>query len=220
MAGTRMDDLIDGLATRLQPVRRLRPPLLRAAVWLCALLLVAAALYAILGGNAGAMAERPYIAPAFVAALATAVAAAVAAFQLSLPDRSDLRALLPLPTLALWLALSGLGCLADLGVPGTWGASFVEMRECVLVILASAVPLSVLLVLMLRRASPERFGRVALVAGVAGAAAAGAVLMLVHPHNSTALDLLLHGLCVAAVIGLNAVLGGRLLRRTQERERA
>ncbi len=60
----------------------------------------------------------------------------------------------------------------------------------------------------------------ALVAGVASAAAAGAVLMLVHPHNSTVLDLVVHALCISAVIGLNALLGGRLLGRTQDREPA
>lgn len=220
MAETPMDDLIDGLATRLRPVRRLRSPLLRAVVWLGALAAVAAALFVILGGDAGSMASRAYVLPAFAAALATAVLAAVAAFELSLPDRSDLWALLPLPTFVLWLALSGLGCLAELGEPTAWGARWVEMQECLLVIVASSVPLSAVLVLMLRRARPERFGRVALVAGVASAAAAGAVLMLVHPHNSTVLDLVVHALCISAVIGLNALLGGRLLGRTQDREPA
>lgn len=220
MAETPMDDLINGLATRLKPVRRLRSPALRTAVWLGALAVVAATLYLILGGNAGSMGGRAYVAPAFAAALATAALAAIAAFELSLPDRSDLWALLPLPTFVLWLALSGLGCLAELGEPTAWGARWVEMRECLMVILASSIPLSALLVLMLRRARPERFGRVALVGGVASAAAAGAVLMLVHPHNSTVLDLVVHGLCISAVIGLNALLGGRLLGRTQERERA
>ncbi|MCW5715340.1 MAG: DUF1109 family protein [Bauldia sp.] len=220
MAETRLDDLIDGLAGRLVPVRRLRPPLLRAVFWLAGLVALASAFYVGLGGNAGLMGTRAYVLPAFLAALATAVLAAIAAFQLSVPDRSDRWVLLPLPTAALWLAFSGLGCLADLGVAGTWGESFVEMRQCLLVILGSAIPLSLLMVLMLRRARPERFGRVALVAGIASAAAAGAVLMLVHPHTSTVLDLLVHGLCVAAVIGLNVVFGGRLLGRTQEREPA
>jgi hypothetical protein len=220
MAETRMDDIIDGLADRLVPVRRLRPPLLRAAQWLAGLVALAATFYVVIGGDAGLMGTRAYVLPAFVAAVATAVLAAIAAFQLSVPDRSDRWALLPLPTFALWLALSGLGCLADLGVAGTWGESFAEMQECLLVILSSAIPLSLLMVLMLRRARPERFGPVALAGGIASAAAAGAVLMLVHPHTSTLLDLLVHGLCIAIVIGLNAVLGGRLLGRTHQREAA
>lgn len=220
MAEIRVDELIDGLAGRLVPVRRLRPPLVRAALWLGGLVAVAAAFYFGLGGNAGLMGERSYVMPAFAAALATAILAAIAAFNLSLPDRDDRWALLPLPTFLLWVAFSGLGCLADLGNAGIWGASFTEMRECLLVILGSSIPLSILLVLMLRRARPERFGRVALVAGIASAAAAGAVLMLVHPHTSTLLDLLVHGVCIALVIGLNALLGGRLLGRTQEREQA
>lgn len=220
MAEIRIDALIDGLAGRLVPVRRLRPPVIRAALWLAGLVAVAATFYVGLGGNAGLMGTRAYVLPAFLSAVATAVVAAVAAFQLSLPDRSDRWLLLPLPTFLLWVAFSGLGCLADLGVEGTWGASFVEMRECLLVILGSAVPLSLLMVLMLRRARPERFGRVALVGGIASAAAAGGVLMLVHPHTSTLLDLLVHGVCIAIVIGINAIVGGRLLGRTQEREAA
>jgi hypothetical protein len=220
MADLRVDDLIDGLASRLTPVRRLRPPMLRVAVWLGALVVLAVALYVVLNGQAGTMGDRPYVVPAFIAAIATAVLAAVAAFHLSLPDRADAWALLPLPTLALWLALSGLGCLADLGEPTAWGARWAETRECLLVILGSAVPLSLLLVLMLRRARPERVVRVALIAGIASAAAAGGILMLVHPHNSTALDIAIHAVCFSAVIGLNTLVGGRLLSRTQKREAA
>lgn len=219
MADLPVDHLIDGLASRLTPVRRLRPPALRAAMWLGALLVLAVALYVILGGQVQTMGARAYVLPAFIAAVATAVLAAVAAFELSLPDRADAWALLPLPALALWLALSGLGCLADLGEPTAWGARWVETRECLLVILGSAIPLSLLLVLMLRRARPERAVRVALIAGIASAAAAGGILMLVHPHNSTVLDIAIHAVCIAAVIGLNTVLGGRLLGRTQKRER-
>lgn len=209
---TRILDTIDGLAARLVPVRRLLPPPTLAAIWLGALLALAALLYAVLDGQIGWM-SRAYVLPAFIAALATTVLAVVAAFELSRPDRSDSWALLPLPALLLWAGLSGLGCLANLGDGLSWGATWAETRECLLVILGSAIPLSALLFIMLRRARPERATRVALVAGLASAAAAGSILILVHPHNSTVLDLAVHGVCVAAVIGINALLGGRLFER-------
>ncbi len=218
MADASVDDLIDGLASGLQPVRRLRPPLLRAALWLGAAAALAAVLYLGLGGQFATIGSRAYLLPAFLAAAATAVLAGVAAFEISLPDRSDSWALLPLPVLALWLAFSGLGCLADLGQPSSWGVTWAETRECLLVILGSSIVLSPLLVVMLRRSHPDRTVRVAVLAGLASAAGAGAILMLVHPHNSTVLDLVVHALCIAAVVGLNTLLGGRLLRRTQARE--
>lgn len=220
MAEVRVYDLIDGLADGLTPVRRLRPPALRAALWLGAVAAVAVLFYVVLGGQFERVATRPFLLPAFLAAVATAIAAAVAAFEVSLPDRSDRWLLLPLPLLALWMAFSGLGCLADLGNPAAWGDTWIEMRQCLTVILGSALLVSPVLVLMLRRARPDRAVRVALLAGLASAAGAGGILLLVHPHNSTVLDLLVHAVCIAAVIGLNTVLGGKLLAGTRTRDRA
>jgi len=220
MADARVDALIDGLASGLTPVRRLRPPLLRAAVWLGVFALVAAAYYVQRSGRFGLVATSPYLLPAFVAALATAVLAAVAAFEMSLPDRSDSWIWLPLPALALWLALSGLGCLADLGRPVAWGDTWEEAMGCLRVIGGSAILLSPVLIWMLRRARPERAVRVALLGGLASAAGAATILMLVHPHNSTLLDLAVHAVCIAAVIGLNTLAGGFLFGGTRTREPA
>ncbi|MCC6982200.1 MAG: DUF1109 family protein [Bauldia sp.] len=220
MADARVDALIDGLASGLTPVRRLRPPLLRAAVWLGVFALVAAAYYVQRSGRFGLIATSPYLLPAFVAALVTAVLAAVAAFEMSLPDRSDSWIWLPLPALALWLALSGLGCLADLGRPAAWGDTWEEAMGCLRVIGGSAILLSPVLIWMLRRARPERAVRVALLGGLASAAGAATILMLVHPHNSTLLDLAVHAVCIAAVIGLNTLAGGFLFGRTRTREPA
>jgi hypothetical protein len=47
----------------------------------------------------------------------TMVLAAVATFQLSLPDRSPLWGLLPLPPALLWIGASGAGCLRTWLVP-------------------------------------------------------------------------------------------------------
>ncbi len=206
---------IRDLAAGLTPVRRLAPPTWRALAWTIAVAALTVAVYLWLGAaaNAAGFFSRPWVIPSLAGAVLTALLAALAAFQLSLPDRAPAWALLPLPALALWVVSSGLGCLAGLGGTGNWGISLGETRECLSVILGVSVPVSLLLVVMLRRAFPLRPNMVAMMAGLAAAAAAGSVLLVVHPHNSSVLDLGIHALCVLAVIGANAVLGGRLLAR-------
>src|SRR5438309_1640024 len=54
---------------------------------------------------------RPDFAIGLVASLATGVLAAVAAFFLSLPDRSRAWGLLPVPALLVWISTVGYGCL-------------------------------------------------------------------------------------------------------------
>lgn len=218
MHDARIAGTIDSLASSLRPVRPLRHPLLRLALWLAAFLGIAAAAYLLLGGNFSSVMDRPYVMPTFLAAVATAILAGLAAFEISLPDRSDRWALLPLPTMVLWIAFSGLGCLSETGNPSAWGTTWPETRECLLVILGSSIPMAIVLILMVRRARPDRAVRVAIVGGVACAAGAGAILMLVHPHNSSVLDLVVHALCASTVIGFNALVGGRVLRRTRLRE--
>ncbi len=203
---------IDRLTAELRPVRRLPRPGLRTVIWCAVALVVGAALYLWLGGAANAAGfGRPYAVAILVSSILTAVAAAFAAFQLSLPDRSDGWILLPLLPLVAWIGASGLGCLAGLSDPGTWGASFAEVRECLSIILGVSVPVSVVLIWMLRRALPLRPTPVAVMAGLAAAAAAGSVLLVVHPHNSSVLDLAVHAACVLAVVGLNTLAGGRIL---------
>src|SRR5260370_11344988 len=92
-------DLIASLAANATPVRRLRPPVMRAACWL----LLAAAVLTLLAINQGV---RPDFAqrlrePAFViciaASLLTGVLAAIAALLGSLPDPARPLPLLPMP---------------------------------------------------------------------------------------------------------------------------
>ena len=93
-------NLIDALSADLKPVRRLRPPLLGAGIWLLFAAAVVAFLAMVRGSSDLALLLQ---APAFAAALAgsllTGALAAAAAFELSLPDRSRLWLLLPAPAL-------------------------------------------------------------------------------------------------------------------------
>jgi hypothetical protein len=95
------DTLIWALAADLTPVRRLAPPGQRVLVWLAIVCAVALALTLV--SDVGAMIRRLMAASdmwlAGVGSMLTALLAATAALQLSLPDRKPVWALLPLPTL-------------------------------------------------------------------------------------------------------------------------
>src|SRR5277367_4384994 len=106
------EDLINQLAESATPVRRLRPPLMRASLWLLGVLCVAGALILVLGAVRH-FAERslaPGFDTAWIATVLTGVCAVLAAFNLSLPDRSRHWLWLPVPALLVWVAASGFGC--------------------------------------------------------------------------------------------------------------
>ena len=158
--------------------------------------------------------------PGVVASALTAVLGAVAAFQVSLPDRSSLWALLPLPAFAAWVLINGAGCLAYVATPGALPGEWPGFVQCLTVLLAISLPLSVLLILMVRRARPLRPVTVAILGGFAAAGASQTLLVFVHPHDATLLDLCAHALAVMAIVGFNALLGGRLLVPANKFQRA
>ena len=80
----------------------------------------------------------------------------IAAFYLSLPDRSLRWALLPLPTLLLWLGSSGYSCWRQWIVHGPDGWGVGEGLDCFLWIVAFGVPLAIALFLPLRQALTGR----------------------------------------------------------------
>ena len=213
-AQSRHDAFIQSLTADLKPVRRLPPPGWRALLWL--------ALVAALALTLAAVADRPAVAARLGAApdmwlsaigsALTMVLAAVATFQLSLPDRSPLWGLLPLPPALLWIGASGAGCLRTWLVPGTHPADLNDTKDCLAFILALSVPLSALLLGMLRRGYTLRPGLTAAVAGFASAAAAATLLVFFHPYDVSATDVAVHVVAVALVIISNRVLGAGCCR--------
>jgi hypothetical protein len=112
---TKTPDLIDALVETATPVRRLRPPIVRAGLWL-AFAAIVLGLIAIAHGVRPDFSDcmrQPLFVLGMLGALATGILAAVASFRLSLPDSSRLWIVLPLPALALWVATIGYGCLTD-----------------------------------------------------------------------------------------------------------
>ena len=211
--GSPHDRLIGDLATDLVPVRRLRSPTIRALGWLAAVAAIAFLLAAI--ADLPAIGRRLTAAPdmwlSVTGSTLTAILAAIGAFQLSLPDARRAWALLPLPAALLWIVASGVGCLRTWFVPGTHAADLTEARDCLVFIVGLAVPLSALLITMLRRAYPLQPELTALIAGLASAAVAATLLNFFHPFDAAATDLAVHVFAVAIVIGAIWGFNGRLL---------
>lgn len=213
------DRLIAALGARLAPVRRLRPPWLRTLGWLAVVAALALALFARYGATPmlTRWAGAPDLGWAGLGAALTAITAAWAAFALGVPGRRTAWAWLPLPSALLWIGASGLGCLRVWIAPATHVASVPEAGDCLFFIVGFSVPLSALLIALLRRACPLRPVLTAVLVGLASAAASASLLEICHAFDAAATDLLLHVLAVALVVGANAALGGRLLSREARR---
>lgn len=208
-------DLIESLVADLRPVRRLRSPLLRAVGWLCLAALVLS-LLAVSQGLRPDLADRlrdPAFVLAILAALATGVASALATFQLSLPDRSPLWGLLPLPPLVLWLSGVGAQCLTGWVAIGPAGIHLGEAARCLATLVLTSLPLSLALFIMVRRARPLLPTRAALTGSLAVAAMSATALSLYHAADATVLILLFNLGTTALLAGLAALVGHALSSR-------
>lgn len=205
------DRLIGRLVSEAAPVRRLRPPLVRAALWLLAVAAIGAlaiGLFSDLDVFAR-RAQDPKLDLELTGTLLTGIAAVIAAFYLSLPDRSGAWALLPLPPLALWIASSGYSCYRHWIVVGPDGWELGESGHCFGFILAVSVPLGIALFLLLRQARPIAPVRVATVGGLGVAGLAAFLLQFFHPFDVTFLDLGAHLAAVGLVVAVSSLAGGR-----------
>src|SRR6185312_5691922 len=207
--------LIDRLGDELAPVRRLAPPWWRAAGWLLAVVAIAAVLLMHFGARSMLLrlGGAPDLAWAALGAVITAICAAWAAFSLGVPGRRAAWAWLPLPGALLWIGASGVGCVRSWLAPATSIAGVHQSADCLLFIIGFSVPLSALLILMLRRACPLRPVLAAVMVGLASAAASASLLEICHAFDAAATDLLTHALAVAVVVAVNVAMGGRLLSK-------
>ena len=219
---TRTEDLIAQLAADAQPVRPLRPPLLRALFWLAiAVAMIAAVVWAV-GMRPDFMEEmgETHYQLEWAGALLTGILSAIAAFHVSLPDRSRAWALLPLPGLALWLFSIGYGCMIDWVRLGPDGFAFGSSFFCFRSILLISLPLSVALLVMLRLAGSVR--PVATIASgmLAASALSACAVDMFHGDEATLMVLVWHGGAVAVLVGLGTLLNRSLFglfgpRRTE-----
>lgn len=208
--------LIARLASALVPVRPLAPPWMRTLGWLLAVILTAVGLLMYYGpfGMLQRWLAAPELKWAAVGAAFTAVCAAWSAFALGVPGRRARWAWIPLPAAVFWLGAGGLGCLRTWLTPASPHFALQQSADCLLFIIGLSIPLSALLIFLLRRACPLRPVLAAVMVGLASAAASACLLQIGHPVNSSATDLLTHALAVAVVVALNMAMGGRLLARS------
>jgi hypothetical protein len=78
-------------------------------------------------------------------------------------------------------------------------------------IVGVSLPLSLLLIVMLRRGFSLRPNLTAIIGGLACASAAATLLNFIHPYDAAATDLAVHALAILIVILANTILGGRIL---------
>lgn len=201
------NDLIDMLVADATPVRRLRAPTTRAACWL----LFAGIVIVFVGIAHGV---RPDLAlklrqPVFVvslsAAMATGVLSAAATFIASVPGRSRRWLLLPTPAFATWAGTIGYGCLTNWVAIGPNGVSLGETAQCFATLALVGMPLSLMMLIMLRHMARLSPAPIAMAGSLSVAAMTATTLSILHPLDATAMILLWH-------LGLAAVflwLGGR-----------
>ena len=207
-------DLIASLAANATPVQRLRPPVIRAACWL----LLAAVVLTLLAVNQGIRPDlvqrlqEPAFAASMAASLLTGVLATIAAFLVSLPDRSRLWLLLPVPALIAWLSNVGYQCLTQWVAIGPDGMSFGEAARCFATLVLTSLPLSLAMLVMLRYAAPLRPTAATFMGSLAVAAITATALSLFHAIDATVMILMWNFGTAVLFVGLAGVFGRRMFR--------
>jgi len=207
------NELISSLSDRLRPVRRLWPPTWRALGWILLATAAIGALTLIRGlrgdilTQLGDPAYRVQVAGAWL----TGAGATFAAFNVSLPDRSRLWLLVPVPFGLLWLTGFAYGCLGDwIAIPA--GALIIaDSVRCLETIIMASVPLSLALWLMLRRNKPLQPAGIAWIGGLAIAGFADTAHLLIHVVQASLLVLLINLVPVAFIISVGGLFGQRRL---------
>ncbi|MBR0655259.1 NrsF family protein [Plastoroseomonas arctica] len=211
------EDLISRMSHGLAPVRRLPSPTALTLRWLGIAVIVVAGAVALVGlrHDLQARIDAGLDLRQMAAAGLTGVLAALAAFQLSFPDRDPRWALLPLPAFALWLANLGWGCLQDFARLGPEGLHLTTSFPCLAFILGFGLPLSLAMAWLGRHAVLIRPGPVAALGGLAAASITNIGLTLTHHLDAAAMVLAWHGLAIAVTTGAAALLGPRVMRAAE-----
>ncbi len=208
------NDLVRQLSERAGPVSRLPPPWVRAALWLAIGLSAVAAIVLMMSPRADLLVkllEARFLIEQ-VAAFATAVTAAIAAFCLTIPAQSRWVALLPAAPLAVWVGSLGEGCLTSWLRMGTDGLRLSPDWFCFPAIAAVGFVPALAMVAMLRRGAPL-MPRLTVALGALAAASLGNFgLRLFHAQDGSLMVLVWQFGSVALLSMLACCSGGQILR--------
>lgn len=209
------EQLIASLAATASPVRPLAPPLWRGLGALT-LFATAGAVLILLFGDPPGLALRysgrePLMMLEMGAMLLTGTLAVLGAFFVSIPGRSRRWLVAPLPSFAVWIGLSGLGCYQDFVRTGIGGWAPGHSVDCLTFLLGAGVLFGLPLLWRLSRASPVDPLPVASLGGLGAAALAAFLLQFFHPFALTAIDLAVHILAVLLIVMATALSRRRAL---------
>lgn len=216
---TRTSDLIEVLVADAAPVRRLRPPAARAACWL----LFAGIVIVLVGIAHGARADlalklhQPVFIVGVAAAMTTGVLATVGAFIASVPGRSRRWLLLPTPSALVWVATISYGCLTNWVSMGPDGVSLGETARCFATLALVSVPLSLVMLIMLRHVARLSPAPVTMTGCLGVAAMTAMALSILHPLDATVMILVWNFGVTVLFLWLNGRYGHRLLAWVAQR---
>jgi hypothetical protein len=205
-------DLIESLVANAAPVRRLRPPVVRAAGWLlfAALMLALLAVSHEVRPDLALRLRQPDFVIGIAASLATGVLAAIASFIVSIPDRSRIWLLLPLPALFVWVSTIGYGCLTNWVSLQPGSLLLGDEAGCFALLVLTGVPLSLAMLIMLRHASLLAPTRAGISGGLAVAAVTATALSIFHNHDASAIILIWNFGTAALLVALGGTFGRRM----------
>ncbi|MGF6597899.1 hypothetical protein P3T23_002616 [Paraburkholderia sp. GAS448] len=209
---TSTSDLIDSLVADAKPVRRLRPPVTRALCWLlfAALMLTLVALVHGVRPDLMLKLRQPTFVIGVAAALITAALASTASFIASVPGRSRRWLWLPAPAVVVWISTIGYGCLTNWVSIGPDGMSPGETARCFATLAITGIPLSLVMLIMLRYVARLAPTPVVMTGSLAVAATTAAALSLFHPLDATVMILMWNFGVATLLLALSGLYGRRL----------
>src|SRR4051812_16368924 len=199
--------LIRDLAAEAAPVRPLPRPEWRALGWLLvalAVVVVVMAIHGIDGDQLHRALSDPRLIGEELATLATAVSAAIAAFQSTVPGASRKWFWVPFAALAAWLLLTGAGCAADYAALGPAGLGLRLDTDCFVPGAIAGVLATAVAMVMLRRGAPLAPRWTLVFAGIAIASAVNFGLLVLHEGDVSIMLLVWHTGYVAAFAAIGA----------------
>lgn len=209
----RTEDFVERLALDVTPVRPLRRPWIRAAVWSLgtSLYLGVLALLMTSSDDLAVNATRPSFIVQQVFAIATSVTAAAAALGSIVPGYSRRVLLVPAVAATAWMASILVEFPQASSEPGLAGLVLPREWPCVVtIVLGGALP-ALGLAFMLRSGAPLTPRLTTGLSVLAAAMLASVVTCVAAPHPSGIAVLLWHGGTVLALISLTAAAGRSIL---------
>ena len=205
------DDLIRQLSSGLAPSPPLRRPFLRAGAWTTGALIYVVAVVLWMTPAGGAEGRGVLFTLQQLAALATALTAAAAAFSMTIPGRGRATMLTAIGVGSAWAGLMLAGCIQDWMAAGRPGLAPGTDWPCVAGIPLTALIPGLALAMMLRSGAPLA-PRTTAALGARGVASLASLGMCVaQPHERDIIVLVWHGATIAAVMVLGAISGRSIL---------